>query len=345
MFGGRLLLGVGAIGAAVVLSGCIVFKVEPVAVQNQTLGSVHVTIVACASRSSGSPSQPMGSCPRTGNSGADVRDGDVVQVLLAFRIPNGSTAPNTFSSSSTGPTNPGPQLNFAKSATYTSELQRLNPAPEGFRWVGYISQAFTYQPSGEQNFTASLDFGLPAGRGGHPFGGPFAWRPVVGARRLTDLTHASDPVNCTPISDLGSDATAPGTAPGASWICIDDPDPTAVDSFFLLRTRDAAILRGAKAKVRAGKTARLKFLFQYAGPASPAAFTFSANTDGIPDSTNISPRTYTPFGDSTKTVTVSFKVPKSTHKGTYTITLRARLPDGETRSGAGKLKVLKPKKH
>ena len=79
--------------------------------------------------------------------------------------------------------------------------------------------------------------------------------------------------------------------------------------------------------MRAGKTARLKFLFQYAGPASPAAFTFSANTDGIPDSTNISPRTYTPFGDST------------------TITLRARLPDGETRSGAGKLKVLKPKKH
>jgi len=31
--------------------------------------------------------------------------------------------------------------------------------------------------------------------------------------------------------------------------------------------------------------------------------------------------------------------------GDYTITLRARLPYGETRSGAGKLKVLKPKKH
>ena len=45
MFGGRLLLGVGAIGAAVVLSGCIVFKVEPVAVQLrylQTLTEIGV---------------------------------------------------------------------------------------------------------------------------------------------------------------------------------------------------------------------------------------------------------------------------------------------------------------
>jgi hypothetical protein len=331
-----------ALGAALLLGGCVVFKIEPSAVQNGTVGSVHVTIVACASRTGSSP--PSGSCSRTGNSGRDATDGDISQVLVAFRIPNGSSAPSSFSSSSTGPSNPGPQLNFTRSDSYTSELQRLNPAPEGFRWVGYISQSFTYQSSGEQNFTASLDFGLPRGKQGHPFAGPFAWRPVVGARTINAPTDASNPVTCTPFVSEG-DATVPGFGGGSGWICIDAPEPTSLDSFFLVRTRDAAILPGAKAKVRAGRTARLKFLFQYAGPASPAAFTFSANTDGIPDSTNILPRTYTPLGDSTRTVTVSFKVPKSTHKGTYTITLRARLPDGETRSGAGRLKVLKPKKH
>jgi hypothetical protein len=338
----RILFGAASLGAAFLLSGCVVFQFQPTAVQNNALGSVHVTINACASWTSSSP--PNGSCARDGNSRVDASDGALAQVLVAFRIPSGSAAAASFTSSSTGPSNSGPKLNLTKSDSYTSELQRLNPAPNGFKWVGYISQAVTYQKSGDQNFTASLDLGLPAGKGGHPFSGPFIWRPVVGARRLNALTDASNPVTCQSVFP-NADATGGGFGSGSNaWICIDDPHYTAVDSFFLLRTRDAAILPGAKAKVRAGKRAKITFLFQYAGPASPSAFTFSANLDGIPDSNTESPKTYRPLGDSTKPVTVSFKVPKNTHKGTYRISLTARLPDGELRRGTGKLKVLKPKK-
>ena len=56
----KLLLALGAAAVALTLSGCVVFYVQPSSKQNKVIGSVQVTITACASRTDASP--PTGSC-------------------------------------------------------------------------------------------------------------------------------------------------------------------------------------------------------------------------------------------------------------------------------------------
>src|SRR5205085_1886144 len=143
---------------------------------------------------------------------------------------------------------------------YTSELQRLVPASAGEEWKGYASQLVSYDnTTGEQNFTASADFGLPAQSNGAPFAGPFKYRVVVGGRQ--GASDVNEPIDC------GSSAFLSFGGPGCTYsiICIDAPDQPTTATDASLLTRDAGIVPGPTVKVAAGKTAKLPFTFVYDG--------------------------------------------------------------------------------
>lgn len=340
--------GIALVISALVLSGCAVFSGTPTAAQKQTMGSVAVQFSVCASDTGSSP--PAGSCDDAGNS-ADSAESDPAQLWVGFRVPTGTTAPTSFRSSSTGPTNTGPQLKFTSSSAYTSELQRLEPAAKGQTWVGYVSQYVTYSDSsGAQNFTATVDFGLPRHASGAPFAGPFKYQLVVGGReydRGSSSTSPAVPAGTEPI-DCGTSATVGNgtienggedTAGVFESICIDDSSPSSLGANATLATRDAGIVAGARATVGAGATAHASFKFEYAGAAPGASFKLTATTTVRRTSATPSVAKITPSGNLTKRVVVSLKVPASTKPGTYEVKLKAKLPDGESRTATDTVRV------
>ena len=332
-----LVTAVAAVAVALTMSGCVVFSVQPSASQSQVLGSVRATISVCATQSS---SPPSGACNRDDRS--DASDSNDVQVLLAFRLPAGAGSPGSFTSTRTGPSNSGPQLTFTKSPSYTSELQRVDPAPAGYEWQGYISQQVTYSHSGgEQNFDATIDFGLPPGANGAPFAGPFIWRPIVGFREpASGPGDASEPVHC---GSTIYDFYVPSGSQNYGGYCADDPSSAQLHSMFVLPTHDARVLPGLPSTAPAGTTAVVPFAFLFAGPSTPAAsFTFGATTGVGGTAATPSPGTLVPASDSTSIVKVAVPVPVGTAPGTYAVNLTASLADGETRAGTAQLKVTPP---
>ncbi len=317
------------LASALVLSGCATFASPPTADQNQVIGSVRISFTVCASGGAD------GACMDWwGNSGQPVSSG-AKQVFLGFRVPSGANAPLSFSSTATGPSDSGPQLQFTKSSAYTSELQRLDPAPVGKEWFGYTSQYVTYNSgSGEQNFSADVDFGLPERADGSPFAGPFTYQAVVGGRQYG--TDPTEPIDCQ--DSLTTDWGGPGSA--TEGICVDDPAPEDLDTDSSLETRDAGITSGAAASVVQGGTVAVPFTFAYAGKATPdASFSFAATTN-VPGATvTPSVSTLEPAADSSKIVGVSVAVPSQAAPGTYSVTLTARLSNGQSRSGTAVLVV------
>ena len=321
--------------SALVFSGCVVFDPAspPTAAQQGTIGAVRVTVTACASHSS---SPPPGSCSSQGNSGSNAPAPGLVQLFLAFRVPVGSSPPPSFTSTRTGPSNTGPQLNFTPNASYTRELQRLAPAPAREQWFGFVSQPVSYGgSSGEQNFTASADFGLPIQANGSPFTGPFTYQAVVGGRRLSGAT-ATDPVEC-PGAFPGAGETPSG---GDAWVCADDQFPSPIGSHSSVTTRDLGVEPGAPLRALPGTVVSVPFTAAYSGSTSGGTFTFSPGTT-LPGST-ITPSalTFSPSSSSSLPVSVKVKIPKNAKPGNYNVSLTARSSSGETRTGTTELTIL-----
>lgn len=340
-----ILVGLGALA----LSGCAVFSGTPTASQQKTIGNVAITFTVCASQTS--TAAPSGSCSNTGNSHQTAYT-DQAQLWLGFRVPAGTVAPASFSSTSTGPSNTGPQTTFTSSSAYAGELQRLQPAPSGEEWVGYVSQYVDYNSAtGEQNFTATADFGLPQAKNGTPFAGPFTYQLVVGGREYHDGTAApttpptTEPIDCNQ-SATGSYSTINGNGQGSGfdWICVDDQSPSVLGTDATLATRDAGIVPGKMVRVTAGKKAQAHFNFEYSGSAPGATFTLSGRTTVRRTKATPSPKSVTPSGTGTTPVSVTVPVPAGTRAGTYTVKLTATLADGESRSGIVKLVVKAPKR-
>src|SRR5689334_20384565 len=90
--------------------------------QVDQIGPVRITTVveACSNASIGN---------------ADCFPQSAIQLLVGYRVPAGTTAPETLSSSGAHDTS---STTFHKSDSYASELQRLAPAATGEQWVGYI---------------------------------------------------------------------------------------------------------------------------------------------------------------------------------------------------------------
>ena len=103
-----------------VLSGCVVISSQT-SQQLNTIGAVKLTTTACFSKQAG--------CPEKGNSGVDA--GPNFQVLLAYRLPQAASSPQQVN------TTAGQPLSFARDQSYTDELERLSPAGDGQKWVGY----------------------------------------------------------------------------------------------------------------------------------------------------------------------------------------------------------------
>jgi hypothetical protein len=299
-----------------ILSGCVVITNES-ATQTEVVGPVELTAEACYSNDYSAFFGPSGGCPN-GNSDLPVSPVPFA-VLVGYRVPDSAVAPGTVEDTGGG------GLTFATDPSYTSELQRLLPAPAGQRWVGYRSDPVTLGgPFG--GFTAVARFGLGPATDGGPFQGPFLYRTVVGFTSDT----SGGPVDC------GSSATSPnpgGSSFASNDICVDSPGASVLSSNLQVATRDLGLVAGTPVGAAVGAEGDAPFTAKFAGTSDPAAsFTLSASTNVPGGTATPSQPTLVPGTDSATPLTVRVAVPLDTGPGNYSVTLRAALGNGQVRT-------------
>lgn len=213
-------------------------------------------------------------------------------------------------------------------------------------WVGYASQYVNYNnSSGEQNFTATADFGLPKSKTGKPFAGPFTYLLTVGGRSYAkgstgpSLPPGTEPIDCQTSLTTGYSAFDSAPTGSSEWICADDSYPSSLNTNATLPTRDAGIVAGKKTTARPGAKATVPFKFEYVGSAPGTTFKFKAGTNLHGAKLTVSPGKVTPAGTSSTKIKVKVAVPAHAKAGTYKVKLTAKLPDGESRKGTGALRV------
>ena len=325
--------------AAIVLSGCVVFLGPVTSAQQDVIGKLRVSFTICASGfNDGDDPDPEAEdhpgCPDLGNVGDEADSGGTFQVLIAFRVPAGTGAPDTISTDPV-PTPPaGGPISLSRSPTYESELQALAPSP-GFTWVGYISPAYPFDDGADdvpaQSSQISVDFDLPKPADGGPFAGPFRVRPVVGFRTAAGDFPASRRVSC-------GDGLF-GAGPFSSAVCVDAPTPAITETDLQFATRDLGVLGGA-ATASPGQTAQLPFNANLNGTL-PAGTTFSVSAaTNLPRVTVApSPASFTPAANAGTRITVPVAIPKTAGPGTFDVSVTASLPNGQTRTGTSRLTV------
>jgi hypothetical protein len=314
---------VALLGAATLLSGCVAFKGLSATQGGVVGGAVTIQLTICANEPA--PADHPG-CELATNR-PFVAPADVYQVLLAFRLPAGATAPDGFSSTA------GEALTFSRSASYERELDRLVPAGEGRAWIGYLSSPYTLAyAAGDpaRQSTVAPAFGLPRPAGGDAFHGPLSFRPVVGGREIGDSgePQAGDPVACG--AGVNGDPTA----------CIDFPLVAELGTNANVAVSDFGIVAG-KATASPGQTVMLPFGVRGAG-AMPAGLTaaLSAGTT-LPGVAAVTPSlSSAPLANGSDTrVTVPVAIPGDSPPGSFDVTLTGRLENGQTRTGVAKLTV------
>jgi hypothetical protein len=329
-----------SLGLVPLLSGCLVFSTYHASAQLSTIGDVTITSTVCTKLAGTT-------CAWQGLSGLDANtqgETQYVQVLVGFRVPAGSQAPASFSSSGQV------ALDFVPSASYAAELQRLSPAPSAQKWVGYVSTtAYSYNSGTNSSAyvregTATAQFTLPPAADGGPFPSPFRFRPVVGMRGVTDTQPATlaGPVVCD-----ASNLSALNLSTGA--LCVSDTGrpglfssaSPAITSDQTFSTRDLGIpTTGVTGTASPGGIVSLPFIARYSGTATAAAtFSLTASTT-LPGATAIPAlSTLAPASNSDTPVPVAVGVPAGASPGIYDVTLTAKLTNGQTRAGTGKLTV------
>jgi hypothetical protein len=303
------LLAVTALALAAALSGCVSITGQS-SQQMNTIGAVRLTTSVCFSTQPG--------CADKGNS--NTGSGAGFQVLLGYRLPEDTSAPQAFSTIS------GQPLSFGRDPSYAAELQRLAPAAAGQKWVGYRSPGLTSTPA--PSFTVSPSFALRQGDDGTPFAGPFDYRVVAGGRATPSDPNA--PVNCG--ADLRGDSNTKTS-------CVDSPPITDVGSDLQQQTQDLGIIDDPVAqRASRGQTEPVQFRVVYSGHGDPPNFDLRASTD-IPDANaSVHPGSLTPDAGPIR-VRVTVRVPPTTPRGSYDVTLIASLPNGQTRSRTQELRI------
>jgi hypothetical protein len=334
----RIVLVIAALAAVAVMSGCVAFvQGSPSAEQRDVIGDVEISSAICASNTGADGSVDWPGCGDSdvvggdadGNSGSDAESGNY-QLLTGYRIPDGSAAPQSFMTDEQPVSEP---LIFTRSTSYTSELERLLPTPDGQHWVGYLSGPFTHTdvPTADAHrLRFSPEFTLPRPADGSPFVGPFRYQQVIGARQISGALPPDRAVVC---------GNTPGAFADSGW-CIDAPANPSTN--YIESTRDLAILPAGSDQpaVQAGGSVGLAFTASYAGVANSAAsFSLEAGT-AAPGATAIpSQPALMPLTNSTTPLSVNVAVPGSTTPGVYDVTLTARLPNGQTRTGTRQIQV------
>lgn len=309
-------LGIGV--AALMMSGCVrLTGVSPV--QKGSIGDIDLVIKGCGEKVGG----PIACQPGPGDLESNATG--MGQVLLGLSIDARHVPPATFTTDAPFGSQP-----FTMSASYTAELTRLDPPGPGRKWVGYISDARTYNPG--QEVSARMSFARPPLPDGSPAGDRFVVSPRLGSRAVEspDLL-ATRPVTCgdsltvvSPDLTICSDAGGSGTA-------------------ILEGLNDFAFLTPAPVSVQAGQTAVVPIVGKLAGPARLAInFALSATTTVPGAAALTNGATLAPLANSTTTVAVSVPVPPGTAPGTYAVTLTGTLATGETRAATGTVIVAAP---
>jgi uncharacterized protein YceK len=337
--------------SAVLLSGCV--SIQSITSEQQDIvGKLRVTVTICASGANdgpepGGPNEDHPGCVDLGNSASAAgAAGDPVdsQLLFGMRVPVGASVPDTASATPTPAPPAAGTIVFRRSPSYEAQLQALAPAPAGSRWVGYLSDTYSFSDGPDdtpsQSVPVAVDLGLPRPSDGGPFVGPFALRAVAGVRIVSNEMPAGRAVDC------GADLYSP--QPPASFIpfvvpqiiCIDSPTAAQVTTNFNFQTRDFGVLAG-KATASPGQTVTLPFNVRGAG-ALPAGLTASLSAStALPGAGAVTPSVGSAAlsnGSDTR-VTVPVAIPKNAGPGVFDVTVTARLDNGQTRTGVAKLTV------
>jgi hypothetical protein len=247
----------GAAIAALALSGCAPGILTQAYQQNDEIGTAQINQTLCAALDS---SQTPPACAFYYNQALFP-----TQYLLAYQVRNDVTAPATITSANerlaprtsatsdavkaatrgiAQPDAPTQKVNYTQSSSYSSELERLYPAPAGQHWVGYISDvqrpeyaigAATITASGDvpaDEWDVSPQFGLQQPADG-PFTGPFAHASVVGYRNL--------PITA-PVIPLDARGSTPAVTADSDVVCHDPSQqpPTADVITPLVQSGDVA---------------------------------------------------------------------------------------------------------
>jgi hypothetical protein len=195
---------VAACGAAIALSGCVVFISTPTG-EKVSRKAVRVAFSICVS------GQEDGSCPDQGNSGSTADDGRENQLLLAFRVPKGSKLPDRIE-----PTTAPVEGELTPDGSYRRRLTQEAPTPDGFKWAAYRSEVVTADQEDVASFSVRIR--LPDGFRGRKF----KVRPVVGYFQPNDEVPAGSPIVC------GDALYARDDDDNGDRVCIDSPDVPTV---------------------------------------------------------------------------------------------------------------------
>lgn len=309
---------VAAAALALVASGCAVFGGTTFSV---VLGQSSASPVICGSGA-------MFCTFDKGNSDLNANTG-TYQVLFAAQVPPAVVPAETLTSDL--------GLPFESSPGYAAELQRLEPAAAGTRWVGWISAPFGYStdPAAPHSVAPKLTLTFPPGPDGSPTAASLKVGTVVGFRNVTSRGPASRPVSCgNSLTAFNADVPDNGDGTGpAGHYCKDD------SSTIQLLAKDVGVVTSAaKASGPAGIVASLPFVIRNSN-VPPADVTIKAATT-LPGATAVplSPSLTSPInGDVTALVAVG--VPAGTAPGVYDVTLTATLTDGTVRTGVGRITV------
>src|SRR3954447_7358439 len=231
------------------LTGCLSIKQETAF--QRAPGVVQLKIVVCASDYNNSHYNTCNASnvQETDNFRFDADDAaaSLGQILVGYRVPNGSTGPGTFLSEAQ-------DVSFSRSASYTQQLTSRFPPPAGFHWEGYLSTAKTFNPADASTRETAFhpEFTLPAGAAGAPFVSPFRWRGVVGFRSLNNAGEAGAAVDCSGGAFLTFCADSPP-----------NPVPPATFSHLSAPVSDFGVLAGNAVTAGQGETANISFPIRY----------------------------------------------------------------------------------
>src|SRR5690349_13561279 len=151
---------------ALLSSGCVAIK-QQLTLQSRLPGFVTLLVDVCVSDRD---KDTYGSCNPTVRGGFEGTaepdggfDGDEQgagrgQLMVGYRVPNGSVGPSSFISLDG-------QLTMSSNADYTAALTRSFPAASGFHWEGYLSSETQFDPlvAGDRTTSLRPEFTLPQG--------------------------------------------------------------------------------------------------------------------------------------------------------------------------------------
>jgi hypothetical protein len=314
--------------AALALGGCLSIKAQTAF--QRAPGVVSLGGIVCAS----DYIQPerddcnQTNVAETDQDRVDAASAGLGQLLVGFRVPDGTGAPASFLSD-------GQDVSFARDAGYTQILTTRFPPGAGEHWEGYLSTVKSFDPDVTSDAKTAFhpEFTLPSPADGTPFTGPLPWRMVVGFRTLDSAGQASEPITCTAVLDP------------KPTLCADSPRSNRIPIDLLAPVSDFGVLAGSDTTAPQTTTARVSFPIRYLDGANLGAqdASVTATTDLPGSSATPAAPTVRLAPGATTTVEVSVPVPLGTQPGTYQVKLSAAVGSPSVaRSRTATIEVVGP---